>query len=102
MTFEPRSERETFLLYGYGGFLGPCAHGRSPWDRCDECGEKTAVEAASKRVDQLVEENRRALSLLRQFVERLGHDEHCDCLICYDLEDTIKDAKALLSKDGDG
>lgn len=36
------------LLRKYEGwdlFLGPCAHGRDPWDRCDVCGEGDAVTA---------------------------------------------------------
>lgn len=30
----------------YEVFVGPCAHGRDPWDRCEICGEGTALEAA--------------------------------------------------------
>lgn len=37
-------------------FIGPCAHGRDPWTRCDECGEGPAIEAAVKRVNQLSKE----------------------------------------------
>ena len=35
-------------LYGWSPFCGPCAHGHDPWDRCDECGEGTALDAAAK------------------------------------------------------
>jgi DNA-binding transcriptional MerR regulator len=47
------------LLYGYGGFIGPCAHGSDPWDRCDECGDKTAVEAAAETVEAQRQEIKR-------------------------------------------
>lgn len=32
-------------LHGLAFFVGPCAHGRDPWDRCPECGNKSAPEA---------------------------------------------------------
>lgn len=43
---QPMTDREVALLYGHEAFIGPCVHGRDPWDRCDICGEKTAIEAA--------------------------------------------------------
>ena len=33
-------------LDGYGTLVGPCPHGRDPWDRCDTCGELNAVQVA--------------------------------------------------------
>lgn len=30
----------------YVAFVGPCAHGRDPWDRCEMCGEGSELEAA--------------------------------------------------------
>ena len=39
---------DAYALHGYTVFTGPCAHGRDPWDRCDECGEETAINALLK------------------------------------------------------
>lgn len=54
-------EEAATALYGYTEFIGPCAHGRDPWDRCDECGEKNAVYAAQKVIVKMTEEYRNAL-----------------------------------------
>jgi hypothetical protein len=31
-------------------WVGPCLHGRDPWDRCDECGELAPEVAMSRAV----------------------------------------------------
>jgi hypothetical protein len=36
----------TQALYGHASFVGPCAHGSDPWDRCDDCGNHSAINAA--------------------------------------------------------
>jgi hypothetical protein len=45
---EAQAKADGMALYGYTVFTGPCAHGRDPWDRCDECGEETAIHALLK------------------------------------------------------
>lgn len=52
-------------LYGYAVFVGPCVHGRDPWDRCDECGEESAVHALVKVNNALLEQHRKALARAR-------------------------------------
>lgn len=45
---EAQANADAYALYGYTVFTGPCVHGRDPWDRCDECGEETAIHALIK------------------------------------------------------
>lgn len=40
----------------YDVFVGPCSHGRDPWDRCEICGEGTAIEAAVELIEKLQQE----------------------------------------------
>lgn len=67
-------EEAAHALYGYTEFIGPCAHGRDPWDRCDECGEKNAVSAAVGLLNKEREEHRKALVLARnEGLEKAAH-----------------------------
>ena len=40
-------------LHGTEAFIGPCAHGRDPWDRCETCGEGDAFDAAVAALNAL-------------------------------------------------
>lgn len=57
-------------MLGCAVFIGPCAHGRDPWDRCDECGEDNALWAATKAVTARTKERDEA----RAEVDRLRAD----------------------------
>lgn len=42
---EVTEARDAFMKLHMEQFIGPCAHGRDPYERCDECVMLTATEA---------------------------------------------------------
>jgi len=48
-----RVDEYGFALHGTSVFVGPCVHERDPWDRCDECGEGSSVQALMKVANAL-------------------------------------------------
>jgi hypothetical protein len=47
-------KRVAEMLAGSGEWIGPCAHGRDPWTRCDDCseaGEPTALLGALRATE---------------------------------------------------
>lgn len=89
---------DLYTLHGYEVFVGPCVHGRYPWDRCDECGEETAVHALLKvRAAHLAEIERLKGEL--EHVQgvaqsRLAHER----LLQSRLEEAHREASALLQR----
>lgn len=69
-------EEAANALYGYTVFGGPCAHGRHPWDRCDECGEESAVHALVKVNNALTEQHRKEVDALKQALESQRGESH--------------------------
>lgn len=68
-------EEDAQALYGYTVFTGPCVHGRDPWDRCEECGEKNAVFAATAALNQALADNAALLGAIRPA-------EGAECPLC--------------------
>jgi hypothetical protein len=48
-----REDEYGSALHGTSVFVGPCVHERDPWDRCDECGEGSAVQALMRVANAL-------------------------------------------------
>lgn len=74
-TLEQQARKDAADLHGYTIFVGPCVHGRDPWDRCDECGEETAIHALMKvrqKLEQHVSELEKSLESARESVIREG------------------------------
>ena len=61
-------------LPGWEEFVGPCAHGRDPFTRCDTCGLMEPREAST-----LVLVRELAESLERQYEK---HAIDCECETC--------------------
>ena len=46
----------------YGVFIGPCAHGHDPYDRCDECALLPPLEAKVYALEAELQEVKKRLS----------------------------------------
>jgi hypothetical protein len=56
-------------------WIGPCVHGRDPFDRCDECDRAGPLKAITARVYQLDAENMRMQDELAAARERIAELE---------------------------
>lgn len=86
-------------LWGAGDFCGPCAHGRDPYTRCDECEDLTPREALERVLLAPVTAELAALKAEfahRTDLERDAAVEHLDEFAPLGLVDGVKAMRVAL------
>lgn len=67
-------EEQNAHLNGFASFVGPCAHGRDPWTRCETCSQGNAVQAVVARMQRAEADNATLLEAGQAVMAVLSED----------------------------